>query len=185
MAIGDSIRIKAGHRYLKKMMLSLNKRKAKLININDAKSIALLFKIEDQESYNYAAKFAKFIKGEFGTKRVFLLGYWDDKKENPSYLVTRLDFDFFTKKDLDWKGIPTNVVVENFLQEHFDILIDLNNYSNIPLRYVVLKSNAHLKVGRMSEENKPYFDMMIANNETDFEEYCNQIIKYLDMVHVS
>ena len=185
MAIGDNIRIKAGHRYLRKVMLSQTKRKARLININDAKSIALLIKIDDQDTYNNASKFVKFIKGEFGTKRVFLLGYWDDKKENPSYLVTRLDFDFFTKKDLDWKGIPTNVIVENFLHEQFDILIDLNNYSNIPLRYVVMKSNANLKVGRNSEENKPYFDLMVANNETNFEEYCNQIIKYLDMVHVS
>ena len=53
------------------------------------------------------------------------------------------------------------------------------------MQSIIFKSNAHLKVGRMSEENKTYFDMMIANNETNFEEYCNQIIKYLEMVHVS
>ena len=70
-------------------------------------------------------------------------------------------FDFFSKKELNWKGIPIGGNIENFIGEDFDILIDLNNYYNVPLRYLLVKSNAKLKVGPYSKENESFFDLMI------------------------
>jgi hypothetical protein len=181
----DGIKVRSGKAHIKKMLAKESKRSPVIKNINDINSIALLFKIANEEDYNHMNKFAKFLKAEFGIKRVYLMGYWDDPKVNPDFLLTRLDFDFFSRKDLDWKGIPnqSNPIIDNFIQIKFDVIIDMNNYFNIPLRYLLLKTSVGLRIGRNAEENKDFFDFMVASNETEFEEYCNQIIKYLNMVH--
>jgi hypothetical protein len=182
MKVVDSIRIQAGKRALKKELASNQNRVAKVCNLAEAKSIGLLYKVESQEDYNHLRKFAKYIKGEFGTKRVFMMGYWDDAKENPDFLQTKVDFEFFTKKELNWAGIPRGGNIDNFLSESFDVLIDMNSYFNVPLRYLAAKSSARLKVGRFSKENEPYFDIMIGDNKMDFENYCNELVKYLTMI---
>ncbi|CAG5084009.1 DUF6913 domain-containing protein [Parvicella tangerina] len=182
MKVIDSIRIQAGKRALKKELISDQKRHVKVCNIADATAIGLLYKIESKESVEHLRKFAKYIKSEFGTKNVFMMGYWDDAKESPDFLQVKVDFEFFTKKELNWAGIPKGGNIDNFLNESFDILIDMNNYLNVPLRYLVAKSNAKLKVGQFSKENEPYFDIMIGDNSMDFENYCNELIKYLSMI---
>lgn len=183
MKVVDSIRVQAGKRALKKELLADEKRVAKVCNLADAKSIGLLYKIESKESYDHLRKFAKYIKGEFGTRKVFMMGYWDNKKDTPDFLTSKVDFEFFTKADLNWAGIPKGVNIDNFLNEQFDILVDLNSYFNVPLRYLVAKSKAKLKVGRFSKENEPFFDIMIGDNKADFENYGNELVKYLTMIH--
>lgn len=183
VGIYDEIRIRAGRLSLKKELKSLTTRKVVTTNLNDANSIAFLYKIDSEEDYTKVNKFMKYLKSEFGTKRIFFLGYWDDAKKDPEFLQTKLDFDFFSKKDLNWRGVPAGGNIDNFLSEKFDILIDLNNYFNIPLRYLIIKSPAKMKVGRYSEENEPFFDLMLADNQTEFEAYCNELVKYLTMIN--
>jgi hypothetical protein len=178
----EDIRIKAGQRSIAKV-LKTQQRKVQVCNLRDAKSVALLVKIVEESDLLQVQKFAKFMKGEFGTRKVFVLGYYDAKKDFPEFLQSKIEFDFFTKDDLDWKGIPKGPVVDNFSDENFDILIDMNNYYNVPLRHILSMSTAKLKVGRFSEENKPFFDIMLASNSDDFEEYCNQLVKYLTMIN--
>lgn len=182
MGIYDEIRIRAGRLSLKKELRTQATRKVVTTNLNDAKAIAFLYKINTEEDCIRVNKFMKYLKSEFGIKRVFFLGYWDNAKKDPEFLQTKLDFDFFSKKDLNWRGVPAGGNIDNFMSEQFDILIDLNNYFNIPLRYLILKSTAKMKVGRYSKENEPYFDLMLADNKTDFEEFCNQLVKYLTMI---
>ncbi len=182
MKVIDSIWIQAGKRVLRKQLAADQKRVAKVCNIADAGSIGLVYKIESKEGYDHIRKFAKYIKSEFGTKQVFMMGYWDNAKESPDFLQAKVDFEFFTKKELNWAGIPKGGNIDNFLGEKFDILVDMNSYFNVPLRYLIAKSNAKLKVGRFSEENEPYFDIMIGDNQMNFENYCNELVKYLSMI---
>lgn len=183
MKVVDSIRVQAGKRALKKELLADEKRVAKVCNLADAKSIGLVYKIESKESYDHLHKFAKYLKSEFGIKQILMMGYWDNKKETPEFLKAKVDFEFFTKGNLNWAGIPKGVNIDNFLNEPFDILIDLNSYFNVPLRYLVAKSKAKLKVGRFSKENEPYFDIMIGDNKINFEDYGNELVKYLTMIN--
>lgn len=183
MKVVDSIRIQAGKRLLKKELQADEHRVAKVCNLAEAKSVAMLYKIDSKESLDHLRKFAKYIKSEFGTKKVFMLGYWDDAKENPDFLQVKVDFEFFTKKDLNWAGIPRGGNIDNFLKEKFDILIDMNDYLDVPIRYLMTKNKSRLKVGRFSEENEPYFDILIGENKMNFEIYCNELVKYLTMIN--
>jgi len=179
----DTFRIKYGKYHLQKAVNSYPERNAYAVNLNEAISVALVFKISNEEDYIKVNKFMKYLKGEFGMKKLFFMGYWNDPKNEPSFLQTKLDFDYFSIKNLNSKGEPTGGNIDNFLSEKFDILIDLNNYFNVPLRYLIMKSPAKFKVGRFQEENKPFFDLLIGKNEDGFEEYCNQLVRYLTMIN--
>jgi hypothetical protein len=179
----DTFRIKYGKYHLQKAVNSYPERNSVAINLNEASSVALLYKISEEEDYIKINKFMKYLKSEFGMKKLFFLGYWNDPKNEPSFLQTKLDFDYFSIKNLNWKGEPTGGNIDNFLNEHFDILIDLNDYFNVPIRYLIMKSQSKFKVGRFHEDNKPFFDLLIGQNHDEFEEFCNQIVKYLTMIN--
>ncbi len=177
----DDIRSKAGRKALDKKAKNQS-RKVETCNIKDAKSVGLLYVVNEKTDYLKVQKFAKFIKGEYGTRKVHILGYWDGKKDEPDYLQSTATFNYFTKNDLNWKGFPESGVVDNFVNEKFDIIIDLNDYYNIPLRFILLQSDARFKIGRYSEENELFFDMMFASDHDDFEAYTKVLIKYLLMI---
>jgi len=179
----DNIKIKAGRLVLKKEVKKNANRKPFVCNLNNASSVALLMNISDESDMRKITKFEKFLKSEFGIKKVFILGYSDNKKEDPDFLRSSISFDYLQRKDLSWNGIPSGPVYENFVAERFDILIDMTNYFNVPLRFVLLRSKAKFKTGIFSEESKPYFDMMIAFDKDDFEEYANQLVHYLTIIN--
>lgn len=181
MSFIEDIKIKAGQKHLDKKAKNQS-RKVVVCNIADAKSIGLLYNVAEKTDFLQAQKFAKYIKGEFGTRKVHILGYWDGKKDEPDYLQSTASFDYFTRNDLSWKGLPEGGVIDNFVNEKFDIIIDLNNYYSVPLRFILLESNATFKVGRYSEENEMFFDMMLASEKDDFDSYTKTLIKYLLMI---
>ena len=179
----DKIKIKAGRLILRRELKNSEQRSPVVCNLNNASSVALLMNISDETDMRKITKFEKFLKAEFGIKKVFVLGYSDNKKEDPDFLRSSISFDYLQRKDLSWNGIPSGPVYENFVAERFDILIDMTNYFNVPLRFVLLRSKAKFKTGMFSEESKPYFDMMIAFDKDDFEEYANQVVHYLTIIN--
>ena len=95
MGIIDEIRIRSGKISLRRELNNQRSRKVVATKLNDATSVALLLKIKDEKDYKKVTKFMKYLKEEFGIKRVFFLGYWDDAKNDPDFLQSKLDFDFF------------------------------------------------------------------------------------------
>jgi len=179
----DNIKIKAGTLLLKKEVKSHTDRTPIVCNLINASSIGLLMNISDETDMRKITKFEKFLKEQFGIKKVFALGYYDNKKEEPNFLRSSISFDCLQRKDLSWNGAPSGAIYDNFVSEKYDILIDLTNYFNVPLRFVLLRSKAKFKIGKFSEESTPYYDMMIDFEKDDFEEYANQLVHYLTIIN--
>jgi hypothetical protein len=104
--------------------------------------------------------YVKKMKDELGLHKIQCLGYFDGK-ELPFHLHAKLNFDAFCQKDLNWYRIPGGNTVNNFIAEEHDVLIDLTMDDHLPLQYIVAKSRARFKVGRFTESNKRFLDMMI------------------------
>lgn len=180
----DNIKIKAGKVLLRKEVKKNIRKNIKVCNLNEAKSVALLMNITDELDVKKVTKFEKFLKGEFGIKNVFALGYFDGK-EIPSFLRSSIGFDYISRKDLSWNGVPSGNTYTNFISEKYDILIDFTNYYNVPLRFTLLRSSAQFKIGRYSELNTSYYDLMIDFEKDDFEEFANQIVHYLSIINAT
>ena len=116
-------------------------------SLSNAQSVGLLYLERDHQFYQTIKDLAKHLKHELGVKNVSMLSFVnEDAKKIPGWLVKKLDSGFFCKSHLNCYGKPTNEV-QQFIENDFDILIDLELEPVLALKYILKSSNAKMKVG--------------------------------------
>ena len=96
---------------------------------------------------------------------------------------SKLEYDFFTLKEINWHYKPTSSYVANYIEQNFDILINLCTKSVLPLLYVLALSKAKFKVGVHKEKYISYYDLLVHNNDNDLQHFIHNIEKYLVNIH--
>lgn len=177
----DGIKAGIGYRKLKKEMAGQN-RKAHICNLAQATSIAVIYRAEDEKMHQVVKNYLKYLKEEEGIRRLMAFSYFDGK-DTPAYLQSILEYDYFTRKDLNWHGKPSGSSVDKFINEPYDILIDLTEEPCLPLRYVLVESKAKFKVGQHNPKNEPYFDLLIDTQMNDLAKFIEQVTYYLAVLN--
>ena len=172
------IKLFFGENFLQRLLKKESFRQVRSCNIDDAKSMGMICVIKNESDYESVVKIIKMIKGEFKIPNIKILAYYP-LKDDPEFLKSRLGLDFFTIYDLNYYAFPKKVVVKNFISERFDILLDLTELKNIPLRFILHMSNSPFKVGSFSEDKKPFYDLMIETDPKDYFQYVKHVINYL------
>jgi hypothetical protein len=168
------------HYLLKKDTESVH-RKREVSNFDTAKSFGLLFNADDPEVYDLVKKYFKYLKDS--RKKVHAIGFFD-LKNLPQMEYSKLDYDFFTRKELNWWGKPTNTSVKNFVEEEYDILINFSLTDSFPLKYIAAMSKAKLKLGKLEEENDSVYDIVIQQPEDkNFKFFMRQVDHYLGIIN--
>jgi hypothetical protein len=158
-------------------------RYAAVTNFERARSVAVIYQEKGEGFYILVKQYVKYLKAEMGIREVLAMAYIDNHKEVPHYHLHRLRYDYFTNKELDFFMEPAGEQVQNFIKRDFDILIDLEKETPLPLRYVMQASKARFKVGYHSQENEYLYDLMIrTGNQTTFDEYIKQVNHYLKTI---
>ena len=119
-------------------------REVKAINIKHAQTVGIVYRADNDESKELVERYVKFLR-EYKI-RCKTLGYYN-LDELPRYVTPKLEFDYFLKKDLNWKLETKASEVLNFVQSEFDILIDTTVNEDDVIRFVVKQSIARFKVG--------------------------------------
>jgi hypothetical protein len=181
MSFLEQIRSKVGQYFLKKGISSL-KRNKKLVNINSAASIGILFELTDDSVYYSLQKYLQ----KFQEKKIKVkaLGFASNKHVTNHFLPV-LAFDFFDSKQISWFYIPKAVCVQDFIENDFDICINIASENVFALKYIAGLSKARLKVGAYNKdiqgikynELAVIYDIMLAA-----EENHDQIV-FLDQIH--
>lgn len=125
--------------------------------INEAKSIGIIYNATEFVSFEIIKNLVKDLAHD--SKKITVLGYVNSKNLIDSYLY-RKGFDFFSKNDLNWYFKPVNQVVEQFIQERFDLLINLSLDDHYPIRYITSVSSASFKAGMYTPDDR-CLDLMI------------------------
>lgn len=74
--------------------------------------------------------------------------------------------------------------MRNFIEEEYDLLIDLNINDHFALKYIAALSKATFKVGKYEEDDVPIHDMMIDSDHTKTVKYfLRQIDTYITMLN--
>jgi hypothetical protein len=181
MKLFDRIKEWLGRRALLKE--SMPDRRPLVRNLAQCGKVGIVYLASDEQAHVHVRNYVKKIKEDLGIHRIMALGYHDDKT-TPHYLHAKLNFDAFTQKDVNWYRIPHGNTVQNFLTEEHDVLIDLSLEDYLPIQYIVAKSRARFKVGRLSDSNKRFLDMMIDNaGANSLSQYIANIDRYLMMVN--
>ncbi|MCC7303196.1 MAG: hypothetical protein IT233_11200 [Bacteroidia bacterium] len=172
---------KVGRYILRQELQNLPRQRA-FLNLDESKTIGILFSFTTPEEFDLLKKYVGYLKDH--KKKVKAFGYVDADTEPPGLSYSKVEFEFFTRKDLNWYGRPTNVYTQNFMDEERDVLIDLNLTDVVPLKFMAAKANSKFKIGKLSNENKKYYDMLIEYDKTKtFKFFLAQVDTYLLMIN--
>jgi hypothetical protein len=184
----QKIRISAGNFFLFKGINSI-KRSKKLVNINSASSIGILFELtEEQVYYSIQKYFQQFQEKKIKVKA---LGFASNKAVTNHFLPV-LSFDFFNGKQMNWLNMPKAQCVRDFTEADFDICINIASEKVFPLKYIAGMSKSRLKVGaynsempgRQYQELSLIYDIMLLTEENhDQIKFLNNIHEYLNMLN--
>ncbi len=178
MSKKKSIKCKIGRFNLKKKLKQLN-RNVKTHNFNTAKSVGILFSSPDHDSFNVIKGFLSFLSEK--ELKVVALGYIPSKKIPQEFLM-RKGINFYCNTDLNWYYKPKSEIVDQFINQEFDILFDLSIQEYFTIHYVGSLSKAAFKVGKQTENS--YKDFLIDINKNKTVEYLIEQIKhYLNLLN--
>ena len=156
MNLTAGIQKKIGNYVLKKH-LKLKSHKALVCNIKEAKSIGILYDATHVFSFEAVRDLTNELSNK--TKKIKVLGYVDSKQMIDHYLY-RKGFEFFTRNHLNWYNKPESDAVNEFINQEFDILLDLNLEHIYPNIYILAFSKAKFKTGVYSK-GQELLDFMI------------------------
>ena len=175
----ENIRRKIGRYYYNKESVKLSQAHG-MVNLPQAKRVGILYTLDDIPDYDKVSVFVAQLQLEH--KEVKALGFVKSRNLIQRFLP-RLSFDFFSRKDITWFYRPIHQSVKDFMDKEFDLLIDLSLADSFPLKYIAGLSKAICRVGRFSEDNTSFYDLMIdAKPAVTFDEYLSQIRHYLTVI---
>tara|TARA_B100001142_G_scaffold235040_1_gene233424 strand:- start:151 stop:702 length:552 start_codon:yes stop_codon:yes gene_type:complete len=160
--------------------LRTNMRTKTVCNLDDAKSIGVLYDATTEEQIKMIQPFVSYF---FDLKKdVKALGYVNANELSYCH-IPKLQYDFFYKKDLNWFYKPQNYIIDNFIKKEYDILINLCDSNIIPIKYLVASSIAHFKIG-IYQENYEIYDLMISlKDDKSIKKLMDEIKHYINLIN--
>lgn len=179
MGLVKKIKVILGN-FLYNKRLAVIKHHKKTINLSDAKRIGLLYVVTDETSYEHIVRFIKKLQ-HLGIT-INALGFVM-KKDVPEFFSSSNAYSFFTLKELNWLNIPNGTFINNFLNEQFDIVINLSLIDTFPLQYITGLSKSYMKVGKYADGNSRYYDIMIETDKiNDMSIFVQEVTHYLSIL---
>lgn len=172
MSTKKDIKYKIGNINLKSRLKKL-KRNVKVQNFTSAKTAGILFNNPDEKSFEEIKQFLSFLTQH--DIKVIALAYISSKKVPENYLM-RKGFNFYCKSDLNWYLKPKTEVIEQFINQDFDILFDLSTKHCFTTYYVGSLSKSTFKVGRQYDMS--YHDLSFDIHENNSVSYLIEQIKH-------
>lgn len=175
----DDIKEKIGRMFLNYKLKTFSRKKG-TYNLDNAKTIGVIFNATDQKTYEIARSFIKYIMA--GKIKVEAIGFINSTQVLDFYSY-QTGVNFFSKKNLNWYKKPVGTFVDEFIEKEFDMLIDLTIESEYPLRYISTLSKAKFKVGRLvhGEEHLDFMIDTTRNNTSIF--LVEQLNYYLSLIN--
>ena len=144
-----------------------------LFDFASAKYVGVLCSPQDELSTVHLKEFLQYLSQKGIQYSVF--GYFDGNQIPENFLYWK-GMDFITRKDLTIFFVPKNPIVDKFICEPFDMLINCNIADYFPVEYMSQLSVAKCKVGIM-RENESCYDLMIDIQKNRTIEYFLKNLK--------
>ncbi len=154
-----------------------NSRIPTFINLNEAKSICIVYNQNKPEDVPIIQKYIDYLQE--WKKSVVLVSFANDETlvKNDLRQIT------MSPKQLRWTGLPKTENMVQLLQTKFDILIDLNFDNQVALEFLALKIEAKLKITNDRNLAIPYHDLYIlTKNEAGVKTFFREMDKYLGSI---
>lgn len=177
-----NIKLSLANRSLKQELKAIGHvRKPLQFRFDNVKTVGVVFDATNSEDFEIVKRYVVYLREHL--KKVKVIGFFSTKNI-PTLTYSKLEYDFFSTRELNWMGTPNSVIIRNFINEEFDLLIDLNIHDHFPLKYISALSKAAFKVGKFNENDREIHDMMIdADNTKTVKYFLRQIDTYIAMMN--
>ncbi|MCU0435261.1 MAG: hypothetical protein MUC87_17530 [Bacteroidia bacterium] len=176
----DALKARIGRMRLRDELAALQRSKA-FYGIDEIKTVGISVLFTTAEDFELLRKYVNYLRDL--KKKVKVLVHYTGKEE-PAVQYSKLEYDFYSRKTLDWTGRPSGHIVQNFMDEPFDMLLDLNDGNSFALYCVGGLSKASFKIGRFEEDGEHLHDMLIDSPaEKGLKYYLRQIDTYLQLIN--
>jgi hypothetical protein len=157
------------------------KRKVFFSNMFQVKEIGIVWDVSRPDEFVLLSKFHQ--KMSERNIDVRILGYFPGKNL-PDKLTAIRYLTCIKRNELDFFYQPFSSEARSFIDNQFDILIDINFNNLFPLHYISSLSNAKFKVGLLVSETReaPFDLMMEIKAPVDVDDYLKQTVQYLEMI---
>jgi len=151
-----------------------------VVNLLEARSIGLVYKVTDEKLFNTTKKLIKDLTSD--ERQVMAIGFVDDLVI-PDFCVAAYSGYYFNRKALNWYKGPKSDYIDTFINKEYDILIDLSTSHDLIVKYIVGLSKAKFKVGRQRRGFEKYLDLMIRmKRRAPLSEFIDSAIHYLTVL---
>jgi len=167
------LKSKLANRILNSRLKAVSRNK-KVFNLDSAQTAGILWEFDQEASFRQ-------IENDLQISGIKTTGlcYFPTKKA-----VIPQKINGFTRKQASWwLEIPKAKVAEDFIQQKFDVLIDLTGQKRFPIVYLTALSNAAFKIGYAGSATN-YFDLNIEfGDQPATEKLAQQIAYYLKRIN--
>jgi len=165
--------------YLTKINLKRNKRNIQFHNFESAKSIGLLFSINNKASFDIAKNYYKEIEAQ--KKDAHALGFVKNTEELGQTYFGQGNFNFYSAKHFSRFGKIKENAISDFTNKEFDILINLSNNNSFYLEYPFALSKAKFKVSGIIDCKYSELNISYDKNK-DLNYFISQVNYYLNTI---
>lgn len=167
---------------LRKGLKSISRDK-EVQTFSSATTAAIVFDALIPDSFSIVKEFTKYLKEHNVKTKV--IGFVA-QKEVPQEMLLWANFDFITKKDINWYGKPGGPVAESYYESKPDILFVFSFTKSLSVDYLSQLSKARFKVGCFTEDPND-FDLMInpPGGKCELEFLTEQMKHYINMLNPS
>ncbi|HAH23427.1 MAG TPA: hypothetical protein DCL77_06685 [Prolixibacteraceae bacterium] len=154
--------------------LSLVAREKKFFNLDSAQTAGILWQIDQKESFDRVND--ELVKAGI---KVTGLCYFPLRKAT----IQEGIIGFSRKQTNYWTEVPNVDLVDDFIHQKFDLLIDLTGQKYFPMVYINALSEATFKIGYAGSSSN-YFDLNIDFQESpETSQLADQILYYLKRIN--
>jgi hypothetical protein len=181
MELFRNLRLKTGNSILAKRVARMN-RKVYYTGISEVKSIGIVWDASQTKDFSNLSRF--YQKMHDRDIDVRIIGYFPEKELPDQYTAVRY-FTCIRKEEVSFFYLPVSQESEYFIKNRFDVLIDINFASLLPLSCITSLSNAKFKVGLSGSYNgESTFDLMMElKKPVAVDKYLEEIMRYLEMIN--
>lgn len=140
--------------------------------LDNANAVGIMFDGTKLESREIVIEFAEKLKRE--GKKVKLLAFFNNKLKSENFT-----FHHFNRRQLDFALRPNSAEAVEFMNQPFDLLLNLSNVSLLPLDYIAARSKARFRVGPFTENTFSYDLMIDLSAQKGLKAFIQQITFYL------
>jgi hypothetical protein len=169
--------------YIKRRLFLAYRKQKRFVNIvtlQEAKTVGILWNPLDEESLESYESLRKLLSDR--RIKSFGIAYIVSKREKETMATVSHSW-LISSNNVSFLGRPRSGDGVSFIQQEFDILIDLSILKCIPLQYLLIHSSAKFKIGWQAADPNVYDLEIDVTSQPRSRFLMEQIVYYLDKLN--